>query len=323
MEYLRKDWLRKTPVVWFGALICCALWGSAFPCIKIGYEMFRIPAGSVGSQILFAGYRFTLAGLLVIAAGSILNRRPAVPRKKTWGRIIRLSLLQTVAQYLFFYIGLAHTTGTKASVIEAVNVFVAILVSSLIFRQEKMALSKIIGCAVGFAGVLLVNMTGKGFDMNLSFTGEGFIFLSTIAYAFSSVLIKEYSKTDDPVILSGFQFLTGGIIMIIAGFLAGGKVTGFSVPSSLMLLYLAFISAAAYTIWGILLKYNPISKVAVFGFMNPVFGVILSGLLLGESTQASGYRTLSALALVCVGIWIVNREKRPAGDGNFCESANR
>lgn len=63
--------MQKTIVVWLGALVCCLLWGSAFPCIKIGYQMMYIASDEVASQILYAGYRFTLAGILTIILGSI------------------------------------------------------------------------------------------------------------------------------------------------------------------------------------------------------------------------------------------------------------
>jgi drug/metabolite transporter (DMT)-like permease len=224
MRQNKEILMQKTVVVWLGAMICCALWGSAFPCIKLGYEMFRIPSDAVGSQILFAGYRFTLAGILVIIMGSIINRSVIIPKKESWDKIIKLSFLQTLAQYLLFYIGLAHTSGVKASIIEGVNVFIAILVASLIYKQEKLTASKIIGCVIGFTGVLLANLTKEGLDMNMSFLGEGFILLSTTAYAFSSVYLKKYSKVENPMILSGYQFVIGGIIMSICGFAAGGKV---------------------------------------------------------------------------------------------------
>ena len=183
------------------AMVCCALWGSAFPCIKIGYQLFQIDGNDISSQLLFAGCRFTLAGLLTILLGSLMNRRPLIPRKTSWIRIAKLSLFQTVIQYLFFYVGLAHTTGVKASIIEASNVFVAILIASLIFRQEKLDKHKIIGCIAGLAGVVLININQSGLDMSLSLTGEGFILLSTIAYAVSSVLIKIYSREDNPCLL--------------------------------------------------------------------------------------------------------------------------
>lgn len=309
MRQNKEILMQKTVVVWLGAMICCALWGSAFPCIKLGYERFRIPSNAVGSQILFAGYRFTLAGILVIIMGSIINRSVIIPKKESWDKIIKLSFFQTIAQYLLFYIGLAHTSGVKASIIEGVNVFIAILVASLIYKQEKLTASKIIGCVIGFIGVLLANLTKEGLDMSMSFLGEGFILLSTTAYAFSSVYLKKYSKVENPMILSGYQFVIGGIIMSICGFAAGGKVSGFTAANTMLLLYLAMVSAVAYSLWGMLLKYNPISRVAVFGFMNPIFGVILSAILLQES-DSIGWKSIVALVLVCVGIYIVNRVKR-------------
>lgn len=302
----KERFMQKTVVVWFGALLCCALWGSAFPCIKIGYRLFEIPSKDVAAQILFAGCRFTLAGVLALAIGSVLNRRVLLPRRQSLGKIAKLALMQTVAQYIFFYIGLANTTGVKASIIEGVNVFIAILVASLLFRQEKLTLAKLLGCVVGFAGVVLVNISGGGLDFGFCFTGEGFIFLSTIAYAFSSVFLKKYSKEENPVLLSGWQFVAGGIFMMICGFAAGGRLTAWSGAGVAMLIYLAFISAVAYSLWGILLKYNPVSKVAVFGFMNPVFGVLLSAVLLDE-TDSISILCLVSLLLVCAGIYIVNR----------------
>lgn len=307
----KEHFMQKTIVVWLGALLCCALWGSAFPCIKIGYRLFDIASGDVAAQILFAGCRFTLAGVLALAIGSALNREWLVPKRRSYGRIAKLALLQTVVQYIFFYVGLANTTGVKASIIEGVNVFIAILVASLLFHQEKLSAAKILGCVIGFAGVVLVNSSGGGLDLGFHFTGEGFIFLSTIAYAFSSVFLKRYSKEDNPVLLSGWQFVFGGLVMIVCGLLAGGRLSEWSVAGVLMLLYMAVISAVAYSLWGILLKYNPVSKVAVFGFMNPVFGVILSAILLHEG-DSIGVMCLVSLALVCAGIYIVNRGEETA-----------
>lgn len=305
---IKENWLQKTAVIWLGAMLCSALWGSASPCIKLGYAMFQIDAADTATQILFAGIRFTVAGILTIVIGSILAKEVLRPKGSAWFRVVKLSMLQTVLQYFFFYVGLAHTSGVKASIIIAINVFMAILVASLIYHQEILTVPKMIGCAIGFVGVVLINMSGVNFQMSL--LGEGFILCSTIAYAFSSVYIKRYSVIDHPVMLSGYQFLAGGLIMIAIGMLMGGRIVTVTRTGIFMLLYLAVVSAVAYSIWGILLKYNPVSRVAVFGFMNPVCGVILSALLLGENPQASGGTSLLALALVCVGIYVVNRGKR-------------
>ena len=107
----KEKLLSKNIIVCLLALICCMLWGSAFPCVKIGYKMLGIAADNTASQILFAGYRFSLAGLLVIIAGSIAQKKILVPKVNEIPKVMALSAFQTIIQYLLFYIGLANTTG--------------------------------------------------------------------------------------------------------------------------------------------------------------------------------------------------------------------
>lgn len=299
----------RRPVVVGITMICCLLWGSAFPCIKLGYRMLEIPADSPSSQILFAGIRFTLAGIMAVAVGSAAEKKLLIPSAKEVPKVCALSLFQTILQYTFFYIGLSHTTGTKSSVITASNVFLSIMVSALVFRTEKLTARKIAGCIIGFSGVLLVNITGDS-DTSLSFRGEGLIFLSALSYAFSASVMKRFSSGTDPVLLSGWQFIAGGLFMTAAGASTGGEIGSINAKGVVMILYLAFISAAAFSLWSLLLKHNEVSSVSVFGFMNPVFGVILSVLLLSEDTGAGPLKISAALILVAAGIIVVNR--RPA-----------
>jgi len=299
-----NKYLTKTPVVILLAVFCCALWGSAFPSIKIGYQMYHISSDATNQQLLFAGMRFFLAGIFVVIIGSVSSHKILIPQKtSTLFKIVILSSIQTIIQYTFFYIGLAHTTGSKAAIVEAMYVFFSVIVSAAIFHMEKITMAKAVGCLIGFAGVVLVNL-GSGIS-SFNITGDGFILISTIAYSFSSVLIKIFSKDDDPVLLSGYQFMAGGLILMAIGFSLGGRITIPGIGGVAILFYLAFISAAAYTTWGILLKYNPVSRVTVFGFTNPMFGVILSAIFLGEN-QAMGVRFIIALVLVCIGIVAVN-----------------
>ncbi len=311
----KKDFLQKTWVVCLLALICTFLWGSASPCIKLGYALFQIPSSETWTQILFAGTRFVFAGILTILIGSILNRKMLLPTKSSAYNIVKLSLFQTILQYIFFYIGLAHNSGVKASIINGSNTFFVILVSGLIFRQEKLNIKKLAGCIIGFAGVIVVSMNGQKIDMNLSLMGDGSLFLCALSYAFSSCLMKNYSKKDNPVMLSGYQFIFGGIVMIILGYAMGGRITHVSPQAILMLFYLACISAVAYSLWGILLKHNPVSKVAIFGFTNPVFGVLLSAWWLNEGSKELGINAVIALILVCIGICIVNVKPAKAKQG--------
>ena len=301
-----EKFFTKNYVVCVGAIICCILWGSAFPCVKIGYKLFDIDTSHVPSLILFAGTRFSLAGILVILFGSITQRRFVYPKLKNLWRVGLVSLFQTAAQYTFFYIGLANTAGVKASVLNGLGVFFTIIAACFLFRTEKFNLIKLAGCILGFGGVILINLGGD-FSFKFTLLGEGFVIFSGLSAAVAAGLVKIFSKHEDTTALCGYQFFIGGIILIIIGAAVGGKIHPNSVGSYFMLFYLAFLSACAFTLQGFLLKYNPVSRVAVFKSTNPIFGAVFSAIILGESEQLLSYTTLIALVLVCAGIFVINK----------------
>lgn len=306
----RKPHLATLPGLILGCLICCALWGSAFPCIKIGYELFGIPAHDSASQLLFAGLRFTLAGALVIVGMSAAKRRPLIPQARDIKPIFVLSLFQTIGQY-FFYLGLSRASAMSSSIIEASANFLAILFAALAFHTEKLDTAKVLGCVLGFAGVALVNLSGADGTFGFALDGEGFILASTVAGALSTCLIGIFSREHDGVLLAGWQFLVGGLVLTAIGLLMGGALSPTKiVPAIALIIYMALISAVAYSLWSRLLAVNPVSRVSVFGFMNPVFGVALSALLLGEGAGTSPVTVIVALFLVCGGIIIVNKPKQ-------------
>lgn len=298
-----KNIMNRLPVIAFIALICNMLWGSAFPFIKIGYRLIGIPSGDAAAQVLFAGVRFFAAGVMVILFGSIMQKKPLVPSLGQFKHIAPLGMVQTVSQYVFFYIGLAHISGTRAAIINGTGVFAAFIVSCFIFRYEKFTVSKLLGCLVGFAGIVLINL-GNGSNSGSVF-GDICIILTVMSYAFSSSMIKRYSKHDNPVLLSGWQFAFGGAVMIALGLIFGGRICIPSWQAWAVLAELSLVSAVAYTLWGVLLKYNDVTSIAVFGCLNPVFGFLLSAFLLNEG-NAFSVKNIIALMLVCSGIVVVN-----------------
>ena len=301
----------KTWVVCLCAMCCCILWGSAFPCVKIGYRLFQIDTSSVPTLILFAGTRFSLAGVMVIIFGSISKRKFLLPKAKNWWRVGLVALFQTAMQYTFFYIGLANCTGVKSSVLNGLGVFFTILAACFLFRTERFNLIKLFGCLLGFGGVILINLGGS-FTFEFTLLGEGFVIFSGLSSAVAAGLVKIFSKREDTTALCGWQFLCGGILLIIIGVSAGGRLTHIDVGAAFMLLYLGFLSACAFTLQGFLLRYNPVSKVAVFKSTNPLFGAVFSAIILGETAQLLSWFTLLALILVCAGIFVINKfgEKR-------------
>lgn len=293
--------------VTFAALLCCALWGSATPFIKTGY-LLMLPAKDVPSTILFAGIRFTFAGILTVLIYSIARRKFLYPKRKNIGRVALVASVQTVIQYIFFYVGLANTTGVKGTILTGSNAFFALLIASLIFRQEKLTVRKVVACLIGFSGIILVNLNGLSFNMN--FTGDCFVLFSSISYAFSSVLIKIFSKDEDPVVISGYQFMMGGLFMVVLGLILGGNVVVGSFKAFGVLAYLSLLSAIAYSLWGVLLKHNPVSRVSIFNFMTPVMGVILSAIMLPEESNVELFNLIITMILVSGGIILLNYKKQ-------------
>lgn len=298
----KEDIYRNQAVIVFLALTCCALWGSAFPCVKIGYEMLDI--NDTGSQILFAGCRFFLAGIFALVISGIMQKGFIKIKASSVPYIAGQGILQTTLQYIFFYIGMANTTGSKGSVINASNAFFSIITAHFFLKNEKINIRKIAGCITGFAGVILVNIKPGGFGMGFSFQGEGMILLCSAAYGISSVTLKKISERESPAAITAYQLLLGGAVLLVTGLLLGGRIEGFTVKSAALLVYMALLSTVAFNIWAELLKYNAVGKIAVYSFSIPVFGVAFSALLLNEHVLS--LQNLAALVLVSAGIVIVN-----------------
>lgn len=286
------------------AAIACALWGSAAPMIKIGYELFSIAENDTWTIILFAGMRFFLAGVLVILFSSLIGRKPDLPKKSSWGNVTALALTQTVGQYILYYIGVANSSGVHSAILTGAANLWAILLACYLFRQEKMTLPKLLGCVLGFGGIILMNFTGEGSGVTLM--GEGMLLLSGMCSGVATGQTKNYSRTESPITLTGWQFLLGGAIMILCSLTMGARLETVSIAGFGALTYLGSLSAIAYTIWTVLIKHNSVSGVVIYGFMTPMFGVLWSALLLGEVSQAFSGSTLAALLMVCAGIICVN-----------------
>ncbi len=292
----------------FFALLTCALWGSAFPAIKTGFALMNIT--TAGSKILYAGYRFTLAGLLSWCMTSVIEKEPAAIKRSSVPAICLQGLLQTTIQYICFYIGLSYTTGAKGSVINGSNVFFAILAAHFMIRGDNLNGKKIIGCLIGFAGIIIVNLKDGNLLGDFSFMGEGMVLLCSVAYGISSATLKMFSDREKPGTISSFQLMFGGVLLIFIGRFAGGSIGSFDMKTGLLLLYLAMTTTVSFYLWANLLKYNPVGKVAIFGFTIPVFGTLFSSIFLHENVLT--LTNAAALVLVSIGIIIVNHEPKSA-----------
>lgn len=290
------------------ATLCCFLWGSAYPAIKGGYELFNISGGDIPSKLIFAGYRFALAGIIVLWVQIISKKNIFVLNKKEIVQVTLLGIFQTTLQYIFFYIGLAYTTGIRSSIINGTGAFFSILLAHFIYKNDRLNVNKIVGCIVGFIGVIIVNLNGQDFfASSFSIQGEGFVMLAALILSASSIYGKKITQNQDASIITGYQLFIGGLILLLLGYISGGCLSGFTLKSTSLLIYMALLSSVAFAVWTQLLKYNKVGIISIFNFLVPVFGSLLSAIFLGENIF--DIKILISLIFVCLGIYMVYKIK--------------
>lgn len=284
------------------AILCTLLWGTAFPCIKIGYRLFRIDGSDIPSTLIFAGARFAIAGVIVLLIGLCIAPKKMKLRKKDWLPVSVLGLLQTFLQYLLLYIGLVRVSGTKSSLLTSVAAFGSVILSAVFFRSDRLTVKKLLGCAVGICGLVVINLGGElgGFSL----LGDGLVILSNLSGAAGNVASKKFSPNRSPLQLAGWQLTFGGVALILIGYCCGGRLTFYDAGCVMILLYLAAMAGVAFLLWTLLLFHNDVSRVAVYNLLIPVFGTMWSGIFLGENIFT--LINLLSLLLVCGGIFIVN-----------------
>ena len=309
MPHSNTHFLARPAVLMLLASLCCLLWGSAYPAIKVGYEMFEIARPDVASQMVFAGVRFVGAGLLLLLGTVLMGWSLGIPREN-WAGVTVLGLTQTALQYVFFYIGLANATGTKSSIMNATGTFFSVLLAHFIYHNDRLSHRRVLGCLVGFAGVAAANFGPTLLQPDFTWAGEGSIVLAAFILSAASIYGKKLSQSLNPAAMTGWQMLIGGVALWIGGWLTGGRIADFTLASAALMVYMALLSALAFGIWSALLKYNSVGRVTIFNFLVPVFGVALSAIFLGENVFA--WKNAVALVLVCLGIWLVTSEKRAA-----------
>lgn len=293
------------------AILCCLLWGSAYPGVKSGYLLFNIKPMDIPSKVLFAGYRFTIAGMLLLIIAQLCGKNIFSLTKRNILDLSFLGILQTTVQYIFFYIGVANTTGVKGSIMNSTGTFFSVILAHYIYKNDKLTRKKTIGCILGFIGVIIVSFSSDLLNFSFSFIGEGFVIIAAFVFSVGAIYGKKLTKSMDVMVVTGYGLFIGGIILILLGFFYDGRICNFTLASTFLLIYLALLSSVAFSLWNLLLKYNKVGSVSVYNFLTPIFGAILSAIFLGETILE--IKNIVALVLVSLGIWIVNSKVSVTG----------
>ena len=287
------------------ALTAAIAWGWAFPLIKVGFSAFGITADMTGSKMLFAGIRFAAAGLIVLSVARSSGRSFKTAEGSDWRFILAFALMNTTLHYFFFYVGMSHSEGSRAAILNSLSTFLVVLLACACFKSDRLTLRKILGCAVGFSGILALNLGGAESGM-FSWLGDGMIILNAICSAIAALMTRGLSRRVDVFVGTGYSLSIGGLMLILPGLALGGTLPQVNTLGIVCLVLLIAISALGFTLYNKLLSCNPVGRVAIYNSLIPVVGAVTSCLCLGETFHL---KYVLAGGLAAIGIYIINKGK--------------
>mgnify|MGYP002511868560 FL=1 len=287
------------------ALTAAVVWGWAYPLIKMGFEEFAITPDMTGNKILFAGVRFTFSGLIILALAKAKRRSFAMRRKTDWWFMLLFALLNTTFHYSTFYIGLSFSAGARAAILNSLSVFLLVIMACIFFKSDRFTIGKVLGCVLGFAGILALNMGGAE-SGHFTLLGDGMIIINALCSAVASLLTRSLIKRVDVFVGTGYSLGLGGLLLLVPSLLAGATMPQITWWGLVILLLLIGISALSFVLYNKLISCNPVGKVAIFNSLIPVVGAVTSCLCLGETFY---WKYVIAGALATAGIYIINKQK--------------
>jgi len=271
---------KRNTVFW--AIIACLLWSTAYAGIKLGLQY--------DTPLHFAGIRFMISGLMILP----FTVKPTLYYRilrENWKVVTMVMVLQTLINYSLFYFGMDLVPGALGAVIVGSQPLVTAVVASMMHKEDKLNRPKIITIIFGISGVILISAGRQAFRLGtaIEFLGVIMILFANIATAVSNVVVSLKSKGMNPLVLSSFSLGTGGLILYLFSLPIEGTVqAGKPLVYWLVLVWLSFMSAFAFSLWFKLLQ-RPgvkVSELNLWKFIIPVVGAVLSWLLVpGENPE--------------------------------------
>jgi drug/metabolite transporter (DMT)-like permease len=280
----------------FWAIIACLLWSTAYAGIKIGLQY--------DTPLHFAGLRFIISGLMILP----FTIKPAAfiaMVREHWKIVLWVTFLQTLVNYIFFYLGMDLVPGALGAVIVGSQPLITAVVAAMMHESEKLTRRKIITIILGITGVVLISAGRQAFKLGTiaEIAGVVMILIANIATATSNVMVSLKSKGINPYVLSSTTLLAGGVIIYLISFPFEERPQD---PMPLVywldLLWLSFMSAYAFSLWFKLLQrpHVKVSELNLWKFIIPVVGAILSWLLVpGEKPD---WLTISGMVIITISL---------------------
>ncbi len=276
-------------------ILSTALMGSAFSVIKMG-DMYASP-------LLFAAIRFILAGLL-LAFIVVIMRMPHPKHLREWFYVAVIGFFQTTGVFGAIFLSLRTITAGESSILIFINPILVVLFSAFIGIQYRWL--QWIGVIVGFIGVVILIGFHPYYQVGVWIALSGAAF-----WAITTLLVKRVSSFINIWVLTAYQMLIGGILLLFISEIFGHPYVVFNVSFVLIVLWLAIMSSIVqFGIWFYLIQKNDPAKVSSFLFLAPLFGVLSGLILLREPVTLE---IIIGGLFIFAGIILVNRpeSRRP------------
>lgn len=280
-------------------LFLAMLWGGNAVSLKIGLQEF--------SPFASAGLRFTI-GLILIASWASANNISIKPQRHELLRLF-LSALLFITQIAALNVGADFTRAGRTAVMTNTYPLFVALIAHFVVPGDQMTRRKALGLAFAFGGICFVfrdNFVGgtREFLVGDLLTLLGGFLLGLLIVVTNRLIqnINTYCVLVSQMVIGVPAFFT------LSAIFEGKAGYGFSFPALFAILYQgAGIAGFCFVAWTLLLKDYPPSRLSVFFFTTPLWGILLSNLLIGEPITVG--LTIGA-ALVALGIYTINRSPK-------------
>jgi drug/metabolite transporter (DMT)-like permease len=288
----------------FWAIIACLLWSTAYATIKLGLQY--------DTPFHFAGVRFIISGIMILP----FTVKPVVyirMIREHWKVVAWVTCLQTLINYSLFYQGLALVPGALGAVIVGSQPLVTAVVAAMMHNDDKLTRKKIITIIFGISGVIFISAGRQAFKLGtaIELLGVLMLLIANIAVATSNVVVSLRSKGINPFVLSSSTLFIGGVILYLVSIPFEGNPKGpFPREYWLILLWLSFMAAFAFSLWFKLLQLPgvKVSELNLWKFIIPVVGAVLSWLLVPDENPE--WLTVLGMIIITSSLIVFYRSTR-------------
>ena len=287
-------------------LIVCVFWGSTYLAIKVGVT--ELP------PFLFAGLRFLVAGLILLAVARALG--DPLPRKSDWRTLAIVGLLLLAGGNAFVvwseqYIG----SGIASIFVVTVAMWTALFDAIIPGGSSELNWRVVAGLLLGFLGTLLLVGATPAEILAADKRGPLALTMASASWSLGSVYAKRHPTQASPYMGAAFQMIVGGGAVALLG-TALGEWASWHLSSRGIgaIAYLViFGSILGYSAYSYALRHASATIVGTYAYVNPVIAVLLGWLLLHEPV---GPRTFIAMGMILIAVvWIQFSLKQRRSDG--------